>query len=57
MHVVCTDLLSVACIGLLSVAFSTVNAGLRRSTFWKCQCLLSTTEDLATTNSRLTWIT
>ena len=30
MHVVCTDLLGVACIGLLSAEFSTVNAGLGR---------------------------
>ena len=28
MHVVCTDLLSVACIGLLSAEFSTVSTGL-----------------------------
>ena len=28
MHVVCTDLLCVMCIGLLSVKFSTVNIGL-----------------------------
>ena len=28
MHVVCTDLLSIVCIGLLSAEFSTVNTGL-----------------------------
>ena len=30
MHVVCTDLLCVVCIGLLSAKFSTVNTGLGR---------------------------
>ena len=35
MHVVCTDLLSVVCIGLLSAEFSTVNTGLGRLIFWK----------------------
>ena len=30
MHVVCTDLLCVMCIGLLSAEFSTVNTGLGR---------------------------
>ena len=42
MHVVCTDLLCVACIGLLSAGFSTVNTGLGRPMFWKPLCLLST---------------
>ena len=42
MHVVCTDLLCVVCIGLLSAKFSTVNTGLGRPTFWKPLCLLST---------------
>ena len=49
MHVVCTDLLCVVCIGLLSVEFSTVNTGLGRPMFWKPLCLLSTSEGLATT--------
>ena len=31
MHVVCTDLLCVACIGLLSAEFSPVNTGLGRT--------------------------
>ena len=53
-HVVCTDLLCVVCIGLLSVEFSTVNAGLGRPMFWKPLCLLSTPEGLATTNYQLT---
>ena len=35
MHVVCTDLLCGACIGLLSAEFSTVNTGLGRPMFWK----------------------
>ena len=35
MHVVCTDLLCVVCIGLLSAEFSTVNTGLGRPMFWK----------------------
>ena len=51
MHVVCTDLLCVVCIG-----FSTVNAGLGRPMFWKPLCLLSTPEGLATTNCHLTLI-
>ena len=33
MHVVCTDSLCVACIGLLSDEFSTMNTGLGRSMF------------------------
>ena len=33
MHVVCTDLLCVVCIGLLSAEFSTVNTGLGRPMF------------------------
>ena len=53
MHVVCTDLLCVVCIGL-SVEFSTVNTGLSRPMFWKPLCLLSTPESLATTNYQLT---
>ena len=53
-HVVCTDLLCVVCIGSLSVEFSTVNAGLGRPMFWKPLCLLSTPEGLATTNYQLT---
>ena len=35
MHVVCTDLLCVVCIGLLSAEFSTVNTGLSRPMLWK----------------------
>ena len=54
MHVVCTDLLCVVCIGLLSVQFSTVNAVLGRHMFWKPLCLLSTPKGLATTNYQLT---
>ena len=56
MHVVCTDLLCVVCIGLLSAEFSTVNTGLGggRPMFWKHLCLLSTPEGLATTNYQLT---
>ena len=50
MHVVCTDLLCVVCIGLLSAEFLTVNTGLGRPMFWKPLCLLSTPEGLATTN-------
>ena len=42
MHVVCTDLLCVVCIGVLSAEFSTVNTGLGRPIFWKLLCLLST---------------
>ena len=57
MHVVCTDVLCVVCIGLLSVQFSIVNTRLVRPTFWKPLCLLSTPEGLATTNYHLTLIT
>ena len=35
MHVVCTDLLCVVCIGLLPAEFSTVNTRLGRPMFWK----------------------
>ena len=48
MQVACTDLLCVACIGLLPAEFSTVNTGLGRPMFWKPLCLLSTPEGLAT---------
>ena len=34
-HVVCTDVLCVACIGLLAAEFSTVNTGLGRPIFRK----------------------
>ena len=54
MHVVCTDLLCVVCIGLLSAEFSTVNTGLGRPMFLEPLCLLSTPEDLAATNYQLT---
>ena len=54
MHVVCTDLMCVACIGLSSAEFSTVNTGLGRPMFWKPLCLLSTPEGLATTDYQLT---
>ena len=57
MHVVCTDLLCVVCIGLLSVEFSTVNIGLGRPIFLKLLCLLSASQGLATTNYQLTQIT
>ena len=57
MHAVCTDLLCVVCIGLLSSEFSTVNTGLGRPMFWKPLCLLSTPKGLATTNCQLTQIT
>ena len=50
MHVACTDLLCVACIGLLSAEFSTVNTGLGWPMFWKPLCLLCTPDGLATTN-------
>ena len=56
-HVVCTDLLRVVCIGLLSAEFSTVNTGLGGPMLWKPLCLLSTPEGQATTNYQLTWIT
>ena len=39
MHVMCTDLLCVVCIGLLSIEFSTVNTGLGRLIFWKARDL------------------
>ena len=39
MHVVCTDLLCVVCIGLLSAECSTVNTGLGRPMFWKARDL------------------
>ena len=54
MYVVCTDLLCVVCIGLLSAEFSTVNTGLGRPMFWKPLRLLSTPEGLATINYQLT---
>ena len=54
MHVVCTDLLCVVCIGLLSAEFSAVNTGLGGRMFWKPLCLLSTLEGLAATNYQLT---
>ena len=54
MHVACTDLLCVVCIGLSSAEFSTVNTGLGRPTFWKPLCLLSTPEGLASTNYQFT---
>ena len=47
MHLVCTDLLCVACIGLLPAEFSTVNTGLGRP-------VLRTHEGLADTNYQLT---
>ena len=47
-------LLCVACIGLLSAEFSTVNTGLGRPLFWKLLCLLSIPKGLATTNYQLT---
>ena len=53
MSVVCTDLLCVVCIGLLSAELSTVNTGLDRLMFWKLLCLLSAPEGLATTTINL----
>ena len=53
LHVMCTDLMCVACIGLSSAEFSTVNTGLGRRMFRKPLCLLSTPEGLDTTNYRL----
>ena len=53
-HVVCTGLLCVACIELLSAEFSAVNTVLGRPMFWKPLCLLSTPEGVATTNYQLT---
>ena len=57
MHIVCTDLLCVVCIGLLSPELSTVHTGLGRPMFWKPLCLLSTHEGPAATNYQLTLIT
>ena len=54
MHVVCTDLMRVVCVGLLSAEFSTVNAGLGRPMLWKSLCLLGTPKGLATTYYQLT---
>ena len=54
MHAVCTDLLCVLCIGLLSAEFSTVNTGLGRPMFWKLLCLLNTSDGLASTNYQFT---
>ena len=54
MHVVCTDLPCVVCIGLLSAEFSTVNTGLGRPMFWKPLYVLSTPEGLAATSYQLT---
>ena len=53
MHVLCTDLLCVVCIGLLSAEFQTVNTGLGMPMLWKPLCLLSIPEGLATTNYQL----
>ena len=45
MHVVCTahctGSLCVACIGLLSAEFSTLNTGLGKTMLWRPLCLLS----------------
>ena len=46
MPAVCTDLLCVVCIGLVSAKFSAVNTELDRPMFWKPLCLLSTPEGL-----------
>ena len=54
MHAVCTDLLCVVCIALLSAQFSTVNTGLCRPMFWKPLCLLNTPDGLASTNYQFT---
>ena len=54
MHVVCTDLPCVVCIGLSFAEFSTVNTRLGRPLFWKPLCLLSSSEALATINYQLT---
>ena len=54
MHAVCTDLLGVVCIGLLSAVFSTVNTGLSSPMFWKPLCLLNTPKGLASTNYQFT---
>ena len=53
MHVVCTDLLCVACIELLSAEFSVVTTALGRPMFWTPLCLLSNPEGVATTNYQL----
>ena len=53
MHIVCTALLCVVCIGLLAAKLSTMNTELGRPMFWKPICLLSTPEGLATTNYQL----
>ena len=50
----CVQIYCVACIGLLSAEFSTVNTGLGMPMFWKPLCLLSTHEGLAATNYKLT---
>ena len=39
MHVVCTDLLCVVCIGLLAAEFATATIGLGRPMFWKARDL------------------
>ena len=44
LHVVCTDLLCVVCIGVVSAELSTVNTGLGRPMLWKPLCPLSTPE-------------
>ena len=54
MHVVCTDLLCAAYIGLLTAESSNVNTGLGRPMFWKPLCLLHTPQGMATTNYQLT---
>ena len=60
MHAVCTDLLCVVCIGLLSAEFSTVNTGLGiyiyiyRPMFWKPLRLLNTPEGMVSTNCQFT---
>ena len=46
----CVQIYCVACIGLLSPEFSSLNTGLGRPTFWKHLYLLSTHEGLAATN-------
>ena len=52
----CTDLLRVVCIGLLSAEFSTVNTGLGRPMFWKPPCLLSAPEGLAATTTYIDYL-
>ena len=51
-RMLCVQIHCGACIGLLSVQFSAVNAGLGRPMLWKPLCL-STPEGLATTNYQL----